>query len=237
MVRRGAREVVAAVRDLLLPPACLGCGRPADELCDACRAALGWRPLVGCWRCGERLLHEGAPCLGDHDNLRGLAWHVALLDYRGTGGGMVRRFKLDANAAAGRWLARGMALRVAPRLQGPWRRAVLVPIPLHRHRRRHRGFDQADWLARAVAGRLGARQVDSVLVRRLATRPQGDPRVLSRERNVAQAFDLRSAPRVRGQLVLLVDDVFTSGATARACARVLRQGGAEEVALLTACRS
>lgn len=70
-----------------------------------------------------------------------------------------------------------------------------------------------------------------------ATLPQGDPRVGSRERNIAQAFSVCSRRGLGGARVVLVDDVFTSGATARACARLLREAGAREVALVTACKS
>lgn len=237
LVRRCLRELGTGLLDLLLPPACLGCGQPATELCPACRAHLQPRPLAGCPRCGELLTQPGGRCLADHSALRGLAWHVAAFDYRGTGGALVRRFKLDGNGAAGGLLARAMARRLASRLQGSWRGAVFVPVPLHARRRRERGFDQAHWLAQAVARRVGARAVECALTRRVATLPQGDPRVLSRDRNVEQAFLVRAPRRVEGAAVLLVDDVFTSGATARTCARLLRAAGAREVALLTACRS
>jgi predicted amidophosphoribosyltransferase len=88
-----------------------------------------------------------------------------------------------------------------------------------------------------VAARAGLTVEANVLVRRRATLPQGDPRVTSRIRNVEGVFELTRPRRVRGRLVLLLDDVCTSGATARACAAVLRRGGARAVALLTACRA
>ncbi|MCB9889882.1 MAG: ComF family protein [Planctomycetes bacterium] len=236
--RRILREVTAGLRDLVLPPACLGCGGPAQELCPACLAGLRPRPEVGCRRCGEPLTAEAGRCVADHSALRGLAWHVAAFDFHGTGGALVRRFKLDANAAAGHCLARALSRRLGARLAGPWRRACLVPVPLHPSRRRERGFDQAVWLARQVSLRLGGRHLPvCALARRQATRPQGDPRVLSRERNVADAFVLRTSREVAGKPVVLLDDVFTSGATARACAALLRQAGATAVALATACRS
>ncbi len=236
--RRILRDVASGLRDLVLPPVCLACGSAALDLCSACRAGLRSRPRHGCWRCGEALSSVEERCAADHRELRGLAWHVAAFDFHGTGGSLVRRFKLDANAAAGRWLARAMSHAVAPRLGGAWRRARLVPVPLHASRRRERGFDQAEWLARQVSLRLGGRsKVVSALRRVLATRPQGDPRVQSREGNVESAFAMSSPRSIAGRAVVLVDDVFTSGATARACAALLRSGGATEVALLTACRS
>lgn len=237
LLKRDLRESARALFDSLLPPTCLGCREPGDPFCGPCRAGLARRGGPACPRCGERVLVAGSPCQVDHRQLAGLSWHVAPYAYRGTGGALVRRFKLDANGAAGDWLARAMAAMACERFGASWRQALLVPVPLHASRRRARGFDQAEWLARAVARRLRCGRVLPVLERQAATLPQGDPRVRSRERNVAAAFAVRMPRPVVGARVVLVDDVFTSGATARTCARLLREAGAAEVALLTACRS
>lgn len=179
---------------------------------------------------------EGATCGSDHRELRHLTRLVAPWRFAGTGGALVRRLKLDGDAGAGRLLVRAMA--DGWRVHGePWSRAVLVPVPLHARRRRERGFDQAAWLAAGLGARLGLQPAPGTLVRRRATLPQGDPRVLAREANLVGAFTLRAAGAVAGRRVVLVDDVFTSGATARACAGLLRAGGAREVAVLVACRS
>lgn len=223
--------------DLLAPPVCPACGESAAGLCRPCATALGVRPDPGCWRCGELVAQPGGRCGADHRELAHLAWHLAPFGYAGTGGALVRRFKLDGELAAGWLLARAMRRRLADRLVGPWRRAVVVPVPLHAARRRQRGFDQAAWLAGAVARPLGLRAAAGVLRRSRNTLPQGDPRVGSRAENVATAFAVVRPRGVVGRRVLLVDDVLTSGATARACAAVLLAAGAREVALLTACRS
>ncbi len=163
---------------------------------------------------------------------------MAPFAYVGTGGALVRRFKLDADAGAGILLARAMAS--AWRAGAPekgWQRATLVPVPLHWRRRRKRGFDQASWLAREVGRRLGLLVVDGLLLRLRENLPQGDPRVTSRDRNVEGVFAVRRNRRVAARRFVLVDDVFTSGATARACAQTLREAGAVEVAMLAGCRS
>lgn len=153
----------------------------------------------------------------------------------GTGGRLVRGFKLDGNATAGRLLAREMA--DAWRVAGRCARPLLVPVPLHRARLRRRGFDQASWLSRRIAERLRLRVAVGAMARVRATRPQGDPLVRSRAQNVRGAFAVRRRRRVQGRDILLVDDVFTTGATARTCAELLLQAGARSVSLLVACRS
>ena len=162
---------------------------------------------------------------------------VAPWQYAGAGGALVRRFKLDANVAAGRLLARAMADAWCASAAFGWGRATLVPVPLHRTRRRARGFDQAAWLASRIGSRLRLHVAPRVLERTRATLPQGDPRTRSRDRNVEDAFVVRRPQDVRGRRVVLVDDVFTSGATVRRCSQLLLAAGARAVAALTACRS
>jgi len=236
-LRRPVREFLRAATDLLLPAVCPACGALAVGLCRACDQNLIRRRAPGCVRCGEPVLGPGDACGADHRELTHLTMLVAPWRFAATGGALVRRFKLDGDAGAGRWIARAMADAFRPHLGGPWRRAVVVPVPLHRGRRRQRGFDQSAWLARALAIRTGMQPAIDTLSRTRATLPQGDPRVTSRDQNVDGAFAVRRPATVLGRDVVLIDDVFTSGATARQCAVVLRAAGARRVAVLTACRS
>lgn len=235
--RRLARELGRAVVDGVAPPHCPGCGQDTDGLCSGCQAGLEVRRPPWCPRCGEPVLAVGAPCGQDHRVLRGIAVARAPLRYRGTAGRLVRRLKFERDPACGLFLSRAMADVLRGWAAGPGRRAMVVSVPLHPRKLRERGLDQAALLAEGVAVRLRLRFRPRVLRRRRDTLPQGDPRVMSRENNVADAFAVRRPAAVRGRLVVLVDDVCTSGHTGRACADVLRAAGATGVALLTAARS
>jgi ComF family protein len=114
--------------------------------------------------------------------------------------------------------------------------AVLVPVPLHPGRRWERGFNQAELLARALARRSGLPHEARALRRRRPTTPQTGLTAAGRRRNMAGAFLVRRPDLVAGRTVVLVDDVVTTGATAMACARALRQAGARAVRLLTVAR-
>jgi competence protein ComFC len=236
VARRWRRELTHVLLEALMPGHCPGCGEMVGGLCARCDAGLV-RRLVGepCPRCGDPVGPTGR-CLGDHGRLRNLAFHVAPFRFVGSGGGLVRRLKLSGEVAAGVFLVRAMV--EGWRLMAPrsFADAVLVPVPMHRAKRRRRGFDQAAWLARELGERV-ALPVLHVLRRERATLPQGDVRVLSRAENVRGAFVVHDAAEVRRRRCVLVDDVFTSGATMRECARLLLEAGAAQVAAWTACRS
>lgn len=133
-------------------------------------------------------------------------------------------------------------IRVVERLMAPLMFDVLgvgdrfntvVPVPLHRSRLRRRGFNQSELMAKGLAGKLGTVVSDTLEAVR-KTRDQIDLSASARRANVRGAFRTR-AP-VRGR-ILLVDDVFTTGATLSACAATLTQAGASEVHAVTLCRT
>lgn len=113
----------------------------------------------------------------------------------------------------------------------------IIPVPLHPKRLRWRGFNQSLLLARQV-GRMYGLPVDPfVLYRHKETPPQTRLTEEERRRNVRRAFSIKGQSSLTGQSLLLVDDVYTSGATVNECSRALKQAGAKEVYVLTLART
>lgn len=113
---------------------------------------------------------------------------------------------------------------------------VIVPMPLHWFKQWQRGFNQADVLAREIGKKWNV-PVRNLIRRKKATRPQAGLTNAKRRANVQGAFKIMRGKPLAGMQVLLVDDVVTTGATASACARVLKRAGAAHVALLALART
>jgi len=238
-----------SIANLLYPPACLVCHRPlradTDEarapdhaealLCAPCRA--GVEPLMPplCRHCGLSL--SGAydadmECRECRSRPFAFAQARAAFVYRSTVREAIHAFKYHERHRLGRWLATAMA-QTARAAWPPSTIDVVVPVPMHRLKRWMKGFNPAATLAEQVAATLDRPYRPAELVRTRWTRSQTRLAPRQRLRNVAGAFRSR-ANDVDGATVLLVDDVFTTGATIHACATALRDVGAHTVLALTA---
>lgn len=113
---------------------------------------------------------------------------------------------------------------------------VIMPVPLHYTRLIKRRYNQSALLANELSKLSGIRADNMSLIRHKKTRPQVELSGMERQRNVRDVFSVKSPEKVKGRRVLLIDDVLTTGATLRECARALRKAGAKSVDTLTAGR-
>jgi ComF family protein len=113
---------------------------------------------------------------------------------------------------------------------------LIVPVPLHALKRREREFNQAERLAARLSAAMQVRADFSLLKRTVPTRTQTLLSRAERAANVARAFVFNGADRLQGERIVLVDDVLTTGATASACAKVLRRNGSGEIDVWTVAR-
>ncbi|MSS73436.1 MAG: ComF family protein [Candidatus Latescibacteria bacterium] len=221
----------SALLDFVFPPFCSLCREGLSDgeriVCEACWAKVALLSGPQCPRCG-------APSTGD-DRCPNCAGR----DYRFSGACVLASFDEGAQALIhllkyrektsvgvrfGRML--GEAVKADPRMSGVDR---VLPVPLHRSRVRERGYNQSDLIARGVGEALGRPVEARALARTRATRTQTELSGKERAQNVSGAFIVRRPERVAGLRLLLVDDVFTTGATLDACAGVLLDAGAVEV--------
>ncbi len=239
--RSALRRAGARALDAVLPPRCLRCGVTVDgvgALCPDCWGRMAFLGAPHCACCGYPFEFEMAAdamcaaCMREHpafDRAR------AVLRYDEASRDLVLAFKhadrTDGAPAYGRWLARAGA-ELLPDAD------LIAAVPLHWSRLFARRYNQAALLALALGRETGLPALPDLLARRRRTPSQGRLSAAARARNVDGAFTVRPRHRaaLSGRRILLVDDVLTTGATAEACARLLRRAGAAAVDVLTLAR-
>lgn len=227
-------ETIAAVERWVLPGECILCrervGRASDDplICAVCQSR--WRPIPHprCVRCGQ-------PSEPGRECRICAAWPVGFVAAESavwldeSARGAVHALKYD-----GWWRVAASLVGVMARLTPLTPGAVLVPIPLGASRHRTRGYNQSAKLAHALATRVGLRVDEGNLIRVRETRSQTALTPDQRAANLREAFGLR---RPVAQRVVLVDDVFTTGATLVAAAGALLARGATRVSAVTFARA
>lgn len=157
---------------------------------------------------------------------------------------MIHLFKYERMERLAKMLGSRLADAILTLRGEAARELVVVAVPLFAGKRRERGYNQAEMLADAAIAELRQRapewrleRVDGVLERRRDTRSQFELNPRSRRRNMAGAFAADASRIVPGCEVLLIDDIYTTGATARECSKVLRRAGAAKIWVATLARA
>ena len=244
-------NLVQGLGGLLFPPRCVICADLLEpdgtdsraallsrDFCPGCREGLLPIPEAHCRRCGIpfktalNTIHTCAQCLR-----RTPAFDQALAAGKFSENlrKAIHTFKYSGRGDLARPLTRFMALELDPPFFPP-QTELILPVPLHWRRLRERGFNQALVLARELFADHKDRISFDLLVRTRWTEPQINFSGAERRRNVRHAFAVTDPGKIKGKSVMLVDDVFTTGATANECARVLKKAGAETVLVLTLAR-
>ena len=225
------RVLIEGILHLVYPATCFSCGSllPSGQkdFCSSCHRELVFDPHRACRRCGLTVgpfVDTADGCVRCH-NQRFAFSHVVRL---GPYGGALREVILRMKHGSGEMVAEAVgdlwAARLAAHLQNMQPTAI-VPVPLHWLRRLLRGYNQSDVLARALADQLHV-PCRSSWLRRIRNTPSQTQQTLANRRvNVKDAFRARSTQKLRGQTIILVDDVLYTGRTARAAMDALFDHG------------
>ena len=254
-VARVLRSPMDALSCALLPASCVLCGSLLPHLSSApvCSACLTEFPVHAgprCARCGDRsdLLPKSDPetylcrlCrLAPPPFFRAVAYGP----YEGRLRDAIHALKYSRVRTADRILGRMLAQAIDGLANDAPREMLVVPIPLYRSKRAARGFNQARALADRAIQELRRAHPEwrltlapRTLIRARATASQAGLTTRQRRQNLRGAFRISDASAVAGKHVLVVDDIFTSGATARAAAKALADAGAEGIWVATLARA
>jgi len=240
-------EAGDALISVLFPAGCRICDRLLTRasrvpICKECLSSFERVAAIACEVCGRPLpgwkRAEGQPllCPACQDKTYAFDRARSFAVYEGALVRAILLLKFEQIEPLGRWFAERLVELVKGRVDG-LQADVVVPVPLHRQRERERGYNQAALISKPLAKRLRLPHKAVLLMR---TRARPDKRILSLEErweSVRGAFATRPGSQVDNLRVLLVDDVFTTGATLDACARALREAGAKSVFGLTIARA
>lgn len=236
MIEEGAKAFI----DLLLPPRCPLCGDMVLEqhsFCSSCWPQLRYISAPQCDHCGRPLGNQQSdmeqasricgPCIDDpppHDGIR------AVMIYDDLSRRIALRLKHAGRIGLAKFIARQL-LRQMPDISENW---VLIPVPLHRWRLWKRGFNQSQLIASELARLSGTPLYSDILLRNQATPPLKNMTKKQRAAAVKNVFAVhpKKAGQLLGRKIMLVDDVYTSGATSHACVKILKKAGAERVEIM-----
>jgi ComF family protein len=214
--------------ELVLPRRCVACGSPGDCFCARCRGSLVRLTPPLCARCGAPTAWPVERCRECAGRRLAFASARAAVTYAGPTRALVSAWK-ERGLHPGGALAAGLVAEVVPRPVAD----VITYIPPDGDRSLRRGYHPAAELARELAARWGL-DCERLLDRTRAGRRQTGLSVAERRRNVSGAFGVVTTP---ARTVVLVDDVYTTGATVAAAASALRAAGARHVQVVTFARA
>ncbi len=235
------RAFIKSLIDLVLPPRCHLCSSQIASsephlLCPSCFSGVTFIGPPFCIKCGIPFASQTDESHLCGRCLAGAAAYTtarALCTFSGSIKTAIHAFKYQNKTYLAKTMIGLMERNPLPLIMDQYDR--LVPVPLHRNRLRQRGYNQSLLLAREISCRYRVPVDDRILKRARDSVPQVELTGAEREKNVKGVFSLAGDPAERS--VLLVDDVFTTGATVDECARVLLKGGAKRVDVFTVART
>jgi len=238
------KDALTGLADTVFPRICVVCGavlngNRENRFCSKCLSSINFVKPPICSCCGFPFIDYGG---SDHfcGECVSLPQYFSIarsvVRYEASLRDAIHRFKYKGKIAVGETLGKLMAEYEYDSLSIE-DYSLIVPVPLHPRRLRERGFNQSVVLAREIAEEHSISLDFTILKRIIYTEPQVSLDRKKRGSNVKGAFKITDGERVKGERVILTDDVYTTGSTVRECARVLIRSGAAEVAVLTLARA
>lgn len=222
--------------ELILPDLCLNCNARLDKkfLCSKCENSLEFLSKDICEFCGKPLEKDKyCQCRNGNflfDKARSVFVFNDILR------NIIHSMKYEESTSIGTYL--GNLAAVYLKKFSPFEKIDIVsPVPLHRVKKRIRGYNQSEYISRKIAKEMNWKHLPTLIKRIRFTDTQTRLSAKAREKNVSNAFGLNSGHNINGKNILLIDDVFTTGSTANSITRYLKENGVNKVYVLTVARA
>lgn len=223
--------------DIFMPQnfKCAICGveTAGINFCDNCRSHFHYISGKVCEKCGGRIIGGGDLCVDCKSANHEFVKTYCVLDYDGIVVGAIAKLKNNGIKS----VAYGFSYIMLDRFKAldiPF--DMIIPVPMHGNRLKERGFNQTEILCNEIERYYGRVRKD-ILLRVRDTPHQTGLNKENRESNLENAFKITNKSTVKGKIILLVDDIYTTGTTLSQCAKELNKAGAKEVYGLCLCRS
>jgi ComF family protein len=221
--------------DLFFPKKCLGCGCPDTYLCRDCFSKIQIIENNTCFFCGK-IAWQGKICINCAKE-NGLDRLIAAAEYKNPlVREIIKAFKYhyvqELAKPLSKLLIKSLEANstISPEVAEGGRSTIIVPVPLYGTRIRYRGFNQAELLAKEVADYFHLPLENNILKRRVFTTPQAKIKDTEKRRaNLKEVFEIGPERLVEGKIIILIDDVTTTGATLIEAAKILKNNGAKEI--------
>lgn len=225
--------------DILYPPVCPICGEVLEksrktDLCIECTNQIKSVGINFCMKCGKELDKAQEEYCYDCGRIEHIYDQAAAAFVYSEGiKESIYRFKYRGKREYAVWYGKKMAELLENRIR-IWKPDVIIPVPIHKSRLKQRGYNQAELIAEQL-GRYTGIPVDSeILIRSKSTAPMKELDGVKRLKNIENAFNIDESI-VRYNKVLIIDDIYTTGATVDACAAVLKRHGVSKVYCACLC--
>ncbi len=220
-IKRMVLHILQNIINLIFPPKCIFCGRVLDacakiDICSSCFTKIPF------W---ERAYVAGK---AENNNKRYFDTVVCVCEYTGIIKRAVIKFKFFNRASYYRALSKLLAEKLK-KMTNNHKFDIIVSVPLHKSRERHRGYNQAFLISRALSREIDIPECSGALKRIKNTATQSLLKKNDRLLNTRNAFVVNSSKKLYKKSILLVDDIFTTGSTINECSRVLKEAGAAYV--------
>ena len=214
-------KIIDTFLDLIFPRKCVGCQQkiPGKQvLCPECQQQLIWRDNF------------------ESSSENHFSRAYAVYDFSPLIQKLIHDFKYNEMTLIGRFLAEQASAFILAQNDFP-KIDFIMPVPLHRVKKRFRGFNQSEVLTRVIAKNCGFSHLPNAIQRKRFTQTQTMLGRQERRQNVLGAFKLKNPQRISAKTILLVDDVFTTGATVNSISNLLENNGVSQIIVLTIARA
>ena len=223
------------LKDFFFPRRCPVCDRPVKPfgalICTACENKIKYVAPPYCLKCGKSVAPDaGAYCFDCTLRKHGFDQAVSLFDYKSVAMSLYR-FKYKGRREYADYYGERLATVLGKQILS-WKPQAIIPVPIHASKRRMRGYNQAELVARSLSGYLSVPVETEWIKRCKKTVPLKDLSPLERQNNLKKAFIMRCND-VKLDTIVILDDIYTTGSTVDEMARLLRANGVFKIYVVT----